>query len=339
MPCYKPLDVWKAHGGGITFDLKKGFVDQPLRIACGRCVGCRLERSRQWAVRCVHEAKMYDDNCFITLTYRDEDLPKDQSLVKNHFQKFMKRLRSWHRRKRKAYFREYCKSRGLNVRGREAQKFFTRLFKRWWKSKGYGIRYFHCGEYGGKHGRPHYHACLFNFDFEDRTSWQIRRGVKLDRSASLEQLWPYGFSTVGDVTFESAAYVARYIMKKQTGEKAVLHYNDIDLSTGEIYAERLPEYVTMSRRPGIGRPWLEKYKTDVYPEDFVVLNGKKFRPPKYYDSIFELDHEEEFGKVKRKRKTFAKQNLLNSTWERLEVREEVQKRKLDLLIRGLENEI
>ena len=101
-----------------------------------------------------------------------------------------------------------------------------------------GVRFFHCGEYGELLYRPHYHACLFGFDFSDKVLWSTRGGVRLYRSKILEKLWTFGFSTIGDVTFESAAYVARYCTKKITGDKADEHYNG-----------RSPEYVTMSRPP------------------------------------------------------------------------------------------
>lgn len=308
MPCYYPMNGWRSRERGptgkrkIVFNLRDGFIDLPVTIPCGQCVGCRLERSRQWAIRCVHESQLYEKNCFITLTYNEKHLPTDGSLDVRAFQLFMKRLR---------------------------------------KRFGDGIRFFHCGEYGARHQRPHYHACLFNFDFDDKELWSIRQGVKLYRSKALEELWsvdgdPLGFCTVGAVTFESAAYVARYIMKKQTGDGA-LTYLDYNPVTGEIYNERKPEYCTMSRRPGIGRPWLEKFKTDVYPGDFVVLGGKKMRPPKYYDHVFELVDPSEMARIKSQRKRKVKENALNSTFERLAVREEIQLRKLDLLIRGYEN--
>lgn len=269
----------------------------PVTIPCGQCIGCKLERSRQWAIRCVHEASLYDKNCFITLTYRDEKLPKNNSLEVPAFQNFMKRLR---------------------------------------KRFGAGIRFFQCGEYGEKFQRPHYHACLFNFDFPDRELFQIRDGTRLYTSKALEELWTDGFSTIGDVTFESAAYVARYVTKKLTGDKAIDHYNVVDHKTGEILIERKPEYVTMSRRPGIGKPWLDKFNTDVYPGDFVVMDGKKMRPPKYYDSKFELDDPETFRKIKAQRKRQVIETAHNATWERLAVREEIQRQKFSLLRRGYE---
>lgn len=300
MACYHPLkgyrssELTKNGKRKIVFNRNQGFADLPVTVPCGQCIGCRLERSRQWAIRCHHEASLYENNSFITLTYADEHLPQNGSLDLDAQQKFFKRLR---------------------------------------KKYGSGIRFYACGEYGSKFGRPHYHACLFNHDFADKILWKITNDVPLYRSSSLEELWPYGHSSVGNVTFQSAAYVARYILKKITGEHADNHYTHMD-EHGEIH-DRKPEYTTMSRRPGIGKKWLEKYSTDVYPDDFIVLGGKKYRPPKYYDAQYELTEPDILKNIKRKRKLSTKAHAQNNTPERLAVRETVQKAKLKLLPREL----
>nr|QJB19805.1 MAG: replication initiator protein [Microvirus sp.] len=292
MVCYRPITGYRAKSvndsgkRSIVFKPGDGYIDLPVTIPCGQCIGCRLERSRQWAMRCVNEASLHKNNCFVTLTYDNDNLPSDLSLDKTHFQKFMKRLR---------------------------------------KRFGTGVRYFHCGEYGSENYRPHYHACLFNFDFSDKTLWSVRKDVKLYRSPSLEKLWPYGFSTIGDVTFESAAYCARYILKKITGDAAPEHYNG-----------RLPEYVTMSRRPGIGKEWIEKYYKDVYPEDrLIIRNDVICKPPKYYDYIYDQIEPEKMMAIKFKRKEGIKELGDEVGRDRLEVKEEVQKRRAEKLIRPL----
>ncbi|MEO5368178.1 MAG: hypothetical protein H7831_17865 [Magnetococcus sp. WYHC-3] len=305
MPCYSPLNGYKsreltANGKRkIVFSPREGFYDLPVTISCGQCIGCRLEKSRQWAMRCVHEASMHENNCFITLTYDEKNLPKNKSLEVEHFQKFMKRLRF---------------------------KF------------GEGIRFFHCGEYGERFGRPHYHAVLFNFDFKDKSLWKEERGVRLFVSEALSELWPFGFSTIGEMTFESAAYVARYVLKKQSG-KNLTRYLIINPETGEIIGERKPEYTTMSRRPGVGKMWFEKYKDDVYPSDEVVIRGKVMKPPKFYDKILELTDPTQFKKIKASRTAKGYARKADSTPERLKVRETVKKAQLKSLKRGLDNEI
>lgn len=301
MPCFSPLTGYRSSEVGpsgkraIVFDRAKGYADRPVIVPCGQCIGCRLEKSRQWAIRCVHEAACHDSNVFITLTYNDDFLPPDLSLDTRHFQLFMKRLR---------------------------------------KQKGAGVRFFHCGEYGEKLGRPHYHALLFNCDFEDKVLWRMTDFGNVYTSANLQSLWGMGFCTLGDVTFRSAAYVARYVMKKQYGECAKDHYTWVDASTGEVHV-RKPEYVTMSRRPGVGTAWLNQFQSDVYPDDFVILDGKKLRAPRFYDAVIEKSNPGLFRDIKRRRVLNSKRHSDNNTKERLRVREAVQLAKLKRLKREL----
>jgi hypothetical protein len=283
--------------------------DRQITLPCGQCVGCRLEKSRQWAVRCMHEAQLHEDNCFITLTYNDENLPEDLSLNYDHFQTFIKDLRS--------YFKYHYKKTG--------------------------IRFYMAGEYGESFGRPHYHACIFGINFSDRKYHKrTPSGFNIYVSKILESLWPYGYSSIGDVTFESAAYVARYIMKKQTGTKpnefgmtAKDHYTWCDLETGEL-KEKKPEFNKMSLRPGIGADWLKKYLPDVYPNDFVEVRGKKTTPPKYYDKIYKKLAPLEFDDLEYERhlKRLEKDKT-EYTPERLEAKETVQLAKLSKLKRTL----
>ncbi len=284
MPCFHPLTAWKDVVGAITFKPTEG-VGFRFPLPCGQCRGCRLERSRQWAMRCVHEASLFEDNCFITLTYSDEFLPSDGSLNKKHFQDFMKRLRS--------------------------------------RFVGRRIRFFHAGEYGAKHRRPHYHACLFNFDFADKKLFKRVNGLSLYTSDVLDSIWKFGFCSVGTLTFESAAYVARYIMKKVTGDAAAEHYLGCDDFTGEL-TELAPEYTTMSRRPGIGREWYERFAGDVFPGDDVVLRGRKMRPPRYYDCIYEQENPDDFARIKAERVRASHRGAADCTPERLAVRERCQ---------------
>lgn len=299
MPCYHPLLAYRLDGK-ITFN--KPFVyAKGFNLPCGQCIGCRLSYSRQWAIRCVHEAQMHENNCFITLTFSPEELEKRKnpaSLDVSEFQRFMKRLR---------------------------------------KKYGKGVRFFHCGEYGEKNKRPHYHALLFGVDFGDRELWSTRDGVKLYVSDNLSKLWPYGFSTIGDVTFESAAYVARYVMKKVRGEGAPDHYSNwLDPITGEI-TEVKPEYATMSRRDGIGKTWFDKYKNDVFPNDYCVIRGHEVKPPRYYETLLKQYYPEEHEELKAKRKEEAPEvyEYYDERMDRLWVSQIVKEEALKRLIRDL----
>lgn len=285
MACYSPLRAFRSRDLGcrsLVFNPSKGFSDLKVMLPCGQCIGCRLEKSRQWALRCMHESSMHDENCFITLTYKDEFLPAYRSLDRQAFSLFMKRLR-----------------------------------KRFEPQR---IRFYSCGEYGEESGRPHYHALLFGFDFPDKVFLRKRGDHSCWRSRALEQLWPFGLSELGSVSFDSAAYVARYVVKKVTGELAEAHYSRVDGSTGEVVQiER--EYATMSRRPGIGRNWIDKFKGEVYRDDSVIVNGHHCKPVRYYDDVMAKDEPVLVARLKRKRGRNI--DVLEQSPDRLATREVV----------------
>lgn len=273
---------------------KKG-VEGDLSLPCGQCVGCRLERSRQWAMRCVHEASLHEANCFITLTYAEEHLPDSRSLVYSDFQKFMKRLR---------------------------------------RRTGAKFSFYVGGEYGDKEMRPHFHACLFGYDFPDKVFFKrSESGERLFTSKLLDSLWGFGLCSVGAVSFQSAAYIARYCMKKVNGDLAKAHYEYVD-QYGVIH-DRLPEFNHMSLKPAIGKRWLEKFQTDVFPRDYVVINGVKTKPPKYYDRLFEKEDAGKFSEIVAQREFDAELNLADNSYERLAVKEHVVNARVGLLKRSL----
>lgn len=184
----------------------------------------------------------HENNSFITLTFDDEKLKdplQNVTLIKKDFQLFMKRLRK-------------------NTKNK--------------------IRYFHCGEYGEKFSRPHHHAILFGYDFEDKVEDEpSKKGLKQWVSNTLDKAWQnQGRAVIGEANFETSAYVARYCLKKLNGVGAEDYYNG-----------RQPEYTTMSRRPGIGATYFDKYKEETYRDDYIILRDKKVRPPKFYDRLLE----------------------------------------------------
>lgn len=319
MPCTRPLQAFRDEDFSITFDFNKAIQpgisywrkvydvngkgpfavecwSNAILLPCGNCISCRVRRSREWAARCVHEAKIWNDfhgNSFITLTYSDKYLPFGGTLVKKHFQDFMKRLR-------------YHFDRDIDN----------------------GIRVYYCGEYGEQTKRPHYHALLFNCSFDDQKLFKVRQGHRLFTSEILSSLWPYGHSSIGAVTFESAAYVSRYCMKKINGKNSVLHYQG-----------REKEFGQPSTRPGLGKFFFEKYFSDIYPSDEIIL-GKpeqgvyRMKPPRYYDKLLESRDPDLFNYVKCKREEF----YLNSTYDpqSLVNSEKVLTSKLKTLSRVLE---
>lgn len=307
MPCFHPLTGYVVRPEYRTDGKRLSFTYNPRRcygpevpsvsVPCGQCIGCKLERSRQWAIRAIHENQLHDTSCFLTLTYADEYLPTGQTLVKRDMQLFLKRLR---------------KARG-------------------------SFRLLYCGEYGETNFRPHYHAIIFGLDFrhDQRPLRRSPSGEMLFQSPSLDKLWGLGAVAIGSVTFESAAYVARYVTKKITGPAAEAHY-----------AGRLPEFFQPSLKPGIGADWLARFRSDVYPSDQIVIrDGQVCGPPRYYDKLQDafLGAEKSADFLQRtafeqhqvKRQVKAKKHKSDNTPERLAVREEVTHARLKQLKRSL----
>lgn len=195
------------------------------------------------------------------------------------------------------------------------------LFARRLRKRG-AFRYLMCGEYGGLNGRPHYHAALFGVDFPDKVVSGERGGYPVWRSRLLERLWPVGLSEIGSLTYESAQYIARYVLKKR--KNAAVEYERVAMDTGEVF-EVEPEFATMSRRPGLGKGWIEKWKADVFPRDGVWVNGLLMPPPRYYDDQASPDM---LAVVKRRRA--LGRDLSEGSTGRLQVREVCFKAKLNL---------
>lgn len=295
MPCYSPLVAYQCANKDVVFvERSRHDIVRELQLPCGRCIGCRLERSRQWAMRCMHEAKLSKQNVFVTLTYADDKLPERGQLVYSDFQGFMKRTR-------KAF---------------EPSK----------------VRFYMCGEYGETTKRPHFHACLFGIDFDDKEYWRTTEsGSKSYRSAKLERLWGHGHCEAGEVTFESAAYIARYCVQKVVGDEAYYYYYRHD-ANGPYQQE--PEFNQASLKPGLGRGWYEKWRDDVFPHDYVVVNGQKVRPPKYYSKVFKKENPDVFEDIQARREEESRKKWADNTPDRLRVKEIVQKAQARKLIRG-----
>lgn len=303
MPCYSPLtafysnEVGKTGKRGITFDRGASFSGVPMKLPCQQCIGCRLDRSLQWAVRCMHEKQLHDSSAFVTLTYDDEHLPEGGTLVVRDHQLFMKRFR---------------------------------------KKFGKRIRFYMCGEYGDKTKRPHYHYLFFNRDLPDRKYFKTAsNGEKYYTSEVLRELWPSGNNIIGDVTLESCAYVARYITEKINGAAAVEHYTVV--TGDGVVVERVPEFTCGSRRPGIGSDWYAKYGRHSHVSgDFAVMDGKRVRMPRFYDNRFELTDPDELARLKKRRLSAARKHRLNNTVDRRRVREVVAIKRSRMFSRGVE---
>lgn len=271
----------------------------------------------------MSEAELHGTrNTFITLTYSDEYLPADGSLKYEHFQLFMKKLR-------RSLWRKYGKS-SPKVKYYVAGEYGSAC-----RTCSLPERNCECHQYTPGLGRPHFHAIIFNHQFDDQYLWETNNGNKYYRSHDLEKLWPEGHSIIGDVTFESTAYVARYVMKKINGDLADDHYLKLHRATGELVPVT-PEFNHMSLKPAIAKDWFLKYQTDVFPEDHIVKRGKTYPVPDYFLRLYKYIDEDGFEAVKKKRIQRAVDQKLNSTPSRLAVREKIQQQKLSKLKRTLE---
>lgn len=289
MPCYNPVRAWYSNTVNettgkrqLTFSRSSANTDMELSLPCGKCMGCRIMYAMEWSLRCMHEAQLHENNCFITLTYDPEHLPQDGSLNKRDFQLFMKRLR-----------------------------------KQIAPTK---VRYYMCGEYGDQLSRPHYHILLFGYDFPDKQKFKYRSKSVLYTSSQLEELWPYGFSTIGALTRETAQYVAKYATKKINGKMADEHYQG-----------KMPEFALMSNRPGIGKQYVDKYKKELFQHDTVVSNGMELPVPNYYYKQMSAEEQQD---LKDRHVKKARANKQNNTIERLRVREKVKQSKVKLYDQG-----
>jgi len=309
MTCYYPLTGYRTKEPNengkypIVWGYQEAQLDDEITCCCGRCLGCLIDKSQDWAIRGVHESNLHEQNSFITLTYDEEHLPLDKSLHRSEFNQFLERLRYW-----------------LELNQPETK-----------------FLYLGCGEYG-EQGRAHFHSALFGFQFPDLQAHQGNGKDMLYTSEILTQIWGKGFCTVGEVTRESVAYIARYTLKKQS-----LAMNDrlkkgrelINPMTGEIttaeeilYSEINKEMQFSSRNPALGKNWFLKYGNDCR-KGFITLKGRKHPIPTYYEKLMDkywgpVEYDEYFA---QKKLAMNPNNPENKT-ERLRVREEVKKRKM-----------
>ncbi len=271
-----------------------------VTVPCRQCAGCRVDHARQWGLRCSHESQGYEASSFLTLTYSNANYPDNGSVNVRDLQLFQKRVR---------HFRKPVR-----------------------------IRFFSCGEYSPSTWRAHYHVLGFGLHFADRIMHaKSKSGFPVYTSDELSELWPHGHAYIGDLTYESCAYTARYSMKKVNGKKALDHYRRINPVTGEAVQLR-PEFITMSRRPGIGADWFKQFGSDCFPSDYLILNGSKVPVPSFYLRQLAARPGGDLSElmIKTRRKERGRVHADNNTPERLAVREEVAERRFARLMRSFE---
>lgn len=313
MSCNKPLTAYQPNKGGQPVfeppSPRKKLFFKEIKLPCRQCIGCRVDKQAAWAARLLHEAQTHDLSLFITLTYDPENVPLDFGLHHEDFQGFMKRLRY------------YCKE----------QK----------------IRFFMCGEYGTKGSRPHFHAILFGLKLDDLKEYKTHTKSKAQYDAAgrlvkpaetysyytsetLSEIWGKGQVLIGYATRETMTYVSGYMLKEQV-LNAEGDYSIVDPETGEYYERKKP-YIRMSTNPGIGAEWFKEFKDDVFPHDYVIVDGQKKQVPDYYlRKLAEIDPDlAEQIKQKRLEALKTEEVQEKKTPEKMKNKEFIQERKIKL---------
>lgn len=348
MPCYHPLiraesptqleknkskagyhkKFWVYNADNYEmYETMKKMGNYMMMIPCDKCIGCKLDYSREWANRGYLESKLWTNNWFLTLTYDETNLYiPDEIEDDDGF----------------TYCREDAE---IDWKGclvpKEAKKFMHDLRQHMErKYKNVGIRFMECGEYGDKGERPHYHFILYNLDLplEDLYNPVIKNNEVYYQSHTIDKLWKKGIYNITEVSWNTIAYVARYITKKINGNQ----------SSG-MYAEKgqIKEFFNVSRMPGIGQGYFEKYWKDIYKNDEIIVKNRngviKSKPPAYFDRLLEKKDPKLYKEIRWKRRIESHKKAMlhyeNTSLlplEQLAVEERTHEEKHRQLIREME---
>lgn len=301
MPCFRLIDAWPAPPGApnrrpVFSPLKSYSGAKAFSIPCGRCNGCLDDKARDWGIRCAHEAQMM------------REAGRGSSFL-------------------------LCSIRDEDLPA--DMSLDPLLIKNFIRRVAYECgetRYILCGEYGDRRKRPHYHVGLFGEDFfHDRKPWKkTDSGFVVYRSELAERLWPYGFVHIGELVEKSAAYIARYTMKAARPNGASLtRYNEETGETWEVH----PQFLRMSRMPGIGASWFDKYWMDC-STGYLIHEGRKVPIPAYYLDLLERRNPALAEKLRMERLASALLHVEENSTRRAMTREEVKRLRLATLGRS-----
>lgn len=313
-------NIWKNTGDGRRIQ----------KIPCGHCFGCRLDYSKEWATRCVLEAKAHPEwqNYFITLTYEEPYKPYTPKSYSEETGEIWEDDGTWNGYLKPDHITKFMKD-------------LRRYYKYHYNHD--GIRFYACGEYGEKKHRPHYHLIIFNLPLNlkkiDKVNQSCYGKDPIWYSEELDQIWGKGLVAIGEVNWSTCAYVARYMMKKQKGPNSEDYYR----AKGQT-----KEFVRMSRRPGIGSEYYDVNKDKIYCNDEIIMktvkeNVASIKPPKYYDRKYDIDEPEIMEAIKEKRKEamenaekLRKEKETYTYYESLQIKARTAANKGILLKRGLD---
>lgn len=277
MACFHPIEAYQPAGVGdarygqprrLRFSFPADYDRaryNVVKVPCGKCVGCRMDYSRQWANRCLLEMQYHEHSWFLTLTYDDIHLPK-------------------------TYTADPDTGEAISPVATLSPRDFTLFVKRLRKNTGQKLRIFGCGEYGSDTLRPHYHIIVFGLSLASVEPYKRSElGDMYYTSPVLDACWTAsdgsskGFIVASSANWQTCAYVARYVLKKQTGKSAKLDYEKLGIE---------PPFLRMSRRPGIGAQWFEDHPEYDLLDTINISTpdgGRQMPVPKYYrDKLKEL---------------------------------------------------
>lgn len=274
-------------------------------LPCGKCIGCRLDYSKEWAIRCTLEMQDHSpDECyFVTLTYDDDHVPysvaRTDTIEHEHSYGFPSDSPVW--------YETVDRPSNQTLDDRHLQLFIKSLRRNQEYHYGSTLRFFACGEYGGKTYRPHYHLIIFGLKLSPPSAgcWQKHnRGYILWESDELEKIWKKGHVIVGRCTYETCGYVARYMLKKQKGNCGD-EYRTLNI---------LPPFSRMSRMPGIGSKYYDAHKEEILLSDEIYLvtekRGIKSKPPRFFDKQLSEEYPDIFEEVKDIRSDLSLRSMM-----------------------------
>lgn len=262
-----------------TAELNKNWKNQ-LMIPCKKCIGCKIDHAKEWATRAQLEAKEHEYNYFLTLTYNENNLPKNKEGISNI------ELKDW-------------------------KRFINSLRKNHERKGHTGIKYLTSAEYGSRRGRPHFHACIFNMPIYDLKKSNISKKSKkqLYQSKEINKIWGKGIVEIGIVTYESAGYTASYTFKKLNKT----NYKELKINPEKLLMSKGIGLKNYNKE-------IEKIKVNDNMPIKTKNGTKIIRAPKYFDRQLEKTDPETLKALKEIRtkmaikRTEAKLEANKLTW-------------------------
>ncbi len=268
-----------------------------IETPCNKCIACESLRSLKTAVQLHCELKMTEinnqDSWFLNPTYNDEHLPLNGSVNLKHAQLFNKAIRNFRVKQYKSDCKKSCND------CKTVCKNISRLTK---------YRNLYQFEYGGITNRAHGHVTAFNLSIPDLIEVESKGNYKAYESETITKLWGKGNLKILNVTIGSCIYIASHHFQDKLGKSSKIHKTPyIHPVTGKLVKSRSPEFSNRSNRPGIGKEFYKKFKSDIYPHDFIIIDGQKYPVPNYFDDLLKEDDPILYEEVKRNRVIDIKQ--------------------------------